>query len=330
LVRIRLGSKGVSVSVDGLTVALDHASGGVSGIRFVSHAHSDHISDIRPGQHVFCSDPTNILCAIRGKFFDKVSFGQASLIPSGHILGSTAFYVPGEFLYTGDFNDRNRPFQNGFRPLRAKVIVTEATFGVRKFAFSKEEETISEAVERIKELLGQGKCVIIVGYPLGKSQHLQMFFDRQLEGFQCFVWPSIETYNDIYRLFGRRIRKKEEITAEATSGLLEPGPRVVYMPSYAKRLPLYDELRKRGAISFAFSGWSILDQYSHMVEVDHSYAISDHADFDGLVKCVEMANPEKAYVTHGFTNEFAKALRERGIDAEPLSDVRSRISRFFD
>ena len=126
------------MSVDGLTVALDRASGGASSIRFVSHAHSDHIWDIRPGQHVFCSDPTNMLCAIRGKFFDKVLFGQASLIPSGHILGSTAFYVPGEFLYTGDFNDRNRPFQNGFRPLRAKVIVTEATFGVRKFAFSKE------------------------------------------------------------------------------------------------------------------------------------------------------------------------------------------------
>lgn len=185
MVRIRLGSKGASVSEGGFTVAMDHAGGDASSIRFVSHAHSDHISDIRPGQHVVCSDPTKILCAVRGKFFDKVSFGQASLIPNGHILGSTAFYVPGEFLYTGDFNDRNRPFQDGFRPLRAKVIVTEATFGVRKFTFSEEEETISEAVERIKELLGWGKCVIIVGYPLGKSQHLQMFFDRQLEGFNA-------------------------------------------------------------------------------------------------------------------------------------------------
>ena len=330
MIRIRLGSKGASVSGDGLTITLDHAGEDVSSLRFVSHAHSDHISDIRSGQRVVCSDPTEILCAIRGKFFDKVSFGRASLVPSGHILGSTAFYVPGEFLYTGDFNDRDRPFLDGFRPPQAKVVVTEATYGVPKFAFSEEKETISEAVERIKELLGRGKCVIVMGYPLGKSQHLQLFFDRHLEGFQCFAWPSIETYNDIYRLFGKRIRKKEEITAETTSGLLEAGARVVYMPSYAKRLPLYEELRKRGAVSFAFSGWSILDHYSHMVEADHSYAISDHADFDGLVKCVETANPEKVYVTHGFTSELAKALREKGMDAEPLSGARSRISRFLD
>ncbi|HYA22273.1 MAG TPA: MBL fold metallo-hydrolase RNA specificity domain-containing protein [Thermoproteota archaeon] len=330
MVRIKLGSKGASVSAGGLTVALDHAGGEASGTRFVSHAHSDHISDIRAGQRVICSDPTKIFCAIRGRFFNKVSFGWASLIPNGHILGSTAFYVPGEFLYTGDFNDRDRPFQDGFRPLQARVIVTEATFGVRKFTFGKEEETISEAVEKIAELLGRGKCVVITGYPLGKSQHLQMFFDQQLGGFRCYVWPSIETYNDIYRLFGKHIRKKEEITTESTPRLLEAGARVVYMPSYAKRLPLYEELRKRGAISFAFSGWSILDQYSQMAEVDHSYAISDHADFDGLVKCVEMTNPEKVYVTHGFTGEFAKALRERGIDAEPLSGVHNRISHFLD
>ena len=330
MVRIRLGFKGASISAEGVTVALDHAGGEASCIRFVSHAHSDHISDIRAGQRVFCSDSTKIFCAIRGKFFDKTSFGWASLIPNGHILGSTAFYVPGELLYTGDFNDRDRPFQDGFRPLQAKVIVTEATFGVRKFKFGKEEETISEALERIGDLLGRDKCVIIVGYPLGKSQHLQMFFDQQLEGFRCYAWPSIETYNDIYRLFGKNIREKEKITAENTPELLEAGARVVYMPSYAKRLPLYEELRKRGATSFAFSGWSVLDQYPQMVEVDHSYVISDHADFEGLVKCVEMTNPEKVYVTHGFTDEFAKTLRGRGIDAEPLSGVHNRISHFLD
>ena len=330
LVRVRIGARGASIVGSGFSVALDHA-GATSALRFISHAHSDHIFDLRAGQKAVCSEPTEILAALRGKFFTKVQLDSAELVPTGHILGSSALYIHDEFLYTGDFNDRDREFSDGFRPPRAKVVVTEATYGVEKFVFDSEQDVISEAADRITDLLRKDKCAIITGYPLGKSQHLQMMFDPYFHGVASYSWPSIETYNDIYRLFGEKISRKKEIAAGVEAELLDGrSPKVVYMPSYAKRLPLYAEMRRKGAVSFGFSGWSLMGQYSEAVDVDQAFPISDHADFNGLMRTVERAEPEKVYVTHGFTKELAKALRGRGIDASPLSGARGRLSFFLD
>jgi len=279
---------------------------------------------------VICSDATTLLAALRGKFFRRGSLGGISLIQTGHILGSVALSIPGDFLYTGDFNDRSRPFLNGFVPPQAKTVVTEATYGSEEFIFGDEGPTVAEAADKIRELLNLGKSVILMGYPLGKSQHLQMLFDQHVGGFRSYSWSSVERYNDIYRLFGMTISKKEEITAENTAELLEGSALVLYMPSYAKRLPLFNELKRRGAVSIAFSGWSTSDWYSDIVGADYSFTISDHADFEGLIRTVEKTNPEKVYVVHGFTSSLAKALRRRGIDASQMVKAGDRISRFFD
>lgn len=330
MLKVRVGQRGASVVGPGIHVALDH-SGPASALRFLSHAHSDHISDLRTGQRVICSEPTEILAALRGKFFTKVQLDSASLVPTGHMLGSAAFHIPGEFLYTGDFNDRDREFSEGFRPPRARVMITEATYGMEKFVFDRERDVISEAADEISGLLKRDKCVIITGYPLGKSQHLQMMLDQYFDGVASYCWPSIEVYNDIYRLFGKRISSKREISAGVEAELLDEGsPKLVYLPSYAKRLSLYEELRRRGAVSFGFSGWSMLEDYTETVGVDQAFPISDHADFNGLIRTVERVGPEKVYVTHGFTKELTKALRERGIDASPLSGARGRLSFFLD
>jgi len=330
LVGINVDSSGASVRIRGRSVVLDGARGGPSNLRFLSHAHSDHIAGLRPGQRVICSEPTSLLAALRGRILSRTTLKGVRLVPTGHILGSMALSVPGEFLCTGDFNDRDRPFFSGFRPPTAKVLVTEATYGSQEFSFDSERQVVEEAVDKIKELLNLGKRVVILGYPLGKSQHLQMLFDGHLRPFPCYSWPSIERYNEIYRLFGKDKAKKTEVAGKSALDLLDGSGSVVYMPSYSKRIPFYEELRKKGAVSMAFSGWSLLSGYSKGVDADHSFVISDHADFDGLIRSVERASPERVYVTHGLTGELTRALRSRGFDARPLFRTESTISRFLD
>ena len=37
------------------------------------------------------------------------------------------------------------------------------------------------------------------------------------------------------------------------------------------------------------------------MSVDRGFAISDHADWNGLNEAIELTGAEKIYVTHGFT-----------------------------
>ncbi len=49
-----------------------------------------------------------------------------------------------------------------------------------------------------------------------------------------------------------------------------------------------------------------------------AFALSDHADYPGLLTFVERVQPKRVFTVHGFAQEFAATLRQRGIDALAL------------
>ncbi len=49
---------------------------------------------------------------------------------------------------------------------------------------------------------------------------------------------------------------------------------------------------------------------------DRGFVLSDHADWDGLNNAIAETGAEKIFVTHGYTDIFARWLGERGYDAE--------------
>jgi putative mRNA 3-end processing factor len=49
--------------------------------------------------------------------------------------------------------------------------------------------------------------------------------------------------------------------------------------------------------------------------VDAGFALSDHADWKGLLQAVKATGAEKVYVTHGFQAAFSRYLNENGIEA---------------
>jgi putative mRNA 3-end processing factor len=44
--------------------------------------------------------------------------------------------------------------------------------------------------------------------------------------------------------------------------------------------------------------------------VDQGFVLSDHADWSQLLEAVSASRAEHVYVTHGFTDVFARYLRE--------------------
>ena len=48
---------------------------------------------------------------------------------------------------------------------------------------------------------------------------------------------------------------------------------------------------------------------------DAGFALSDHADWDGLLSAVKATGASKVYATHGFQSAFSRYLNEQGIEA---------------
>ena len=63
------------------------------------------------------------------------------------------------------------------------------------------------------------------------------------------------------------------------------------------------------------SGWMQVRGSRRWRSADAGFAISDHADWTGLLDTVKATGAEKVHVTHGQTAVFSKYLNELGIEA---------------
>jgi len=66
------------------------------------------------------------------------------------------------------------------------------------------------------------------------------------------------------------------------------------------------------------TGWAMTPGAVHRYQVDAAFPLSDHAGYDDLRKYVEMVNPKRVLTLHGSASEFARDLRESGIEAWSL------------
>src|SRR5436305_10193191 len=73
--------------------------------------------------------------------------------------------------------------------------------------------------------------------------------------------------------------------------------------------------RKRVAM---ISGWAVDPNAFYRYQVDASFPLSDHADYNDLVRYVDLVQPKRGFTIHGFAAEFARDLRERGIEGWAL------------
>ena len=75
-------------------------------------------------------------------------------------------------------------------------------------------------------------------------------------------------------------------------------------------------MRRFGDHSAAFmSGWMRIRGARRRRSYDRGFALSDHADWDALIDTVAATGAERVYVTHGYTEQLTRFLRDRGLDA---------------
>ena len=307
---------GITCKIDNLTVNLDPKRLEDNAINFVSHAHMDHLPKHGSGK-VITSHETSMIANLRGVNISDSnhSIENFSMLDSGHILGAKGLLFE-DIFYTGDISLRDRGFLRGAKIPKCKTLITECTFGKPEFIFPSIEEIVKRVNEIISDSYNRGKPVILLGYELGKAQLISHLFQHWDP---LFYHDSIKRMNDLHIQLGVNLKNTVGHSEAESMGLLEKKPWVMIAPNMSsKNAFILDMKKKYDVITIGFTGWAKSSR--SFSSTDYTIPLSDHCDFNELMKLVKISGAERIYTVHGFIDEFADELTKKGFNASPLQE----------
>ena len=302
---------------------------------FISHAHADHVAR---HEMAYCTPATSQLYQHRwGKRLVRpMPFGEImdwhgmrlTTHPAGHILGSAMLHVDDgqqSLLYTGDFKLGPSATAEIAAPPRADILVMESTFGDPQYRLPPRDQVIAELVQIIRDALRTETTPVIQAYVLGKSQEVTRILT--LAGFEVLQHPLVHEISQVYEACGCQLGSYRLYDPAKVEG------RVVIVPPASQRASRLGGLRK--TVTIGVTGWAMNARRGFAHRTDHALPLSDHADYTGLLQCIEQVSPRVIYCTHG-PEAFIHDLRERGYDARALDGkaelrpVAERQGQLFD
>jgi putative mRNA 3-end processing factor len=253
---------------------------------------------------------------------EKVTVGgvRISFHPAGHILGSGQVRLEHQgkiVLITGDYKLGSDPTCEAWEPVPCHLMVTESTFGLPIYRWQTQQTIVDSINQWWRESRDDGKCCLLFGYAVGKSQRLLAGLDPSIG--KIFCHGAVEKGNEAYRQTG--VVLPDTAYVGAVSGKHDwRGAMVIAVPS-AHGTPW---TKKFGRCSSAMgSGWMAVRGARRRRSVDRGFVMSDHVDWPSLLTAIEACDPEEVWVTHGFSATVARYLQENGRSAKAL-DSRSR------
>jgi putative mRNA 3-end processing factor len=289
----------------------------------ITHGHGDHA---RPGCGAYLchTDSMGILARRLGdptlqglSYAEPLLIGDAkvSLHPAGNILGSAQVRVEhrGEvWVVSGDYKIEPDSTCAPFEPLRCDAFITECTFGLPIYRWRSQQETIDEIEAWRRDNAAERRASVLFAYELGKAQRLLHLLNCDSGPVVCH--GAVESINEIYRAAGVPLPQP---LAASDLGKADFATALILAPPSAAGSRWLDRF---GAYSDAFvSGWMRIRGNRRRRGVDRGFALSDHADWPGLLWAVSQTNAARVLATHGFADAFARHLRDIGVAAETLS-----------
>ena len=238
-----------------------------------------------------------------------------SFHPAGHVLGSAQIRVEyrGEvWVVSGDYKTAGDSTCTPFEPVRCHTFVTESTFGLPIYRWPAETDVLEEIHKWWRSNQERGKCSVIFGYPLGKSQ-------RVLAGLDISVGPVIchganERMNRVYRNAG--VALPQTLYAGDLPREFDWSKAMVLAPPSAHGSVW---MKRFGVVSTAFaSGWMRMRGTRRRRAIDRGFVLSDHADWPGLLGAISATGAECVLVTHGYRAPLVRWLTEHGKQASAL------------
>lgn len=286
----------------------------------ITHAHSDHaragskhylchhlslpILQLRLGQYAYQSVDWNEPVWINGV--------RISLHPSGHIIGAAQIRVEykGEvWVVSGDYKTENDGISGAFESVPCHTFITESTFGLPVYRWQSQEVIFEQMRAWIGNNQQQDRASMLIAYSLGKAQRILQAISPITN--KIFVHGAIWNTHQVLLNNGIQLPVVQRITNETNKADLK-GAVIIAPPGaedspWTKRLPSFR--------TATCSGWMQVRGQARRSSSDMGFALSDHADWNGLLSAVKATGASKVFVTHGFQSVFSRYLNEIGIEA---------------
>ena len=179
----------------------------------------------------------------------------------------------------------------------------ETTFGLPRYVFPPTEEVLAGIINFCRQTLEDGEVPVLFGYSLGKSQEiLSSLAEANLP---IMLHPQTAEDDAHLRGAGADVSRLPAVHARR-----EVAGHVVVCPPQANQSAWLRKIKPRRTA--AITGWAIDPAAIYRYQCDAAFPLSDHADYADLLSFVELVQPKRVYTVHGYVEEFARTLRERG------------------
>lgn len=293
----------------------------------ITHAHSDHA---RMGSRYYlCHHLTKPLLQLRlgdnqyqgVEWNEKINMDgvTVSLHPAGHIIGSSQVRIEhnGEvWVVSGDYKTENDGISGAFEPVRCNTFVTESTFGLPIYNWKPQEIIYEDIRNWIRHNQVNGKASVLIAYSLGKAQRVLKAIE-EVTG-NIFVHGAIWNTHHALVNAGFSLPAVNRVTPELPKETYKNA--VIIAPPSADGTPWMNRFSPYSV--GICSGWMQVRGHQRRRNADAGFALSDHADWKGLLDSVKATGAEKVFVTHGFQSTFSRYLNESGI---PAAEVKTEF-----
>lgn len=290
----------------------------------ITHAHSDHA---RLGCKSYLTASTGVpllrerigedACIESLPFFEKIKINGCSVTfyPAGHILGSSQIKVSRNgysVVFSGDYKREKDGSCEGFVPVSCEEFITESTFALPVYQWGDPENVFSEIADWCNKNALMKRTSILFAYALGKAQRL-------LKGLESYNIPiavhgSVMRFIPHYQKAGVLKRtpllgNKENLDKVRGKGLVI-APISTLGSTWLKKFAPFS----LGGVS----GWMQLRGNRRRKGLDKGFVLSDHADWEGILRTIKDTGASKIGATHGFTDPLVQYLNEKGLQAYSL------------
>ena len=287
----------------------------------ISHAHSDHIAEHRA--IIATPGTARIFRHRRGEaevetlvYGERRDYGRYALTfyPAGHCLGSAQILVEADgerLVYTGDIKLRPNVAAEQAVIVPCDTLVMESTFGDPRYRFPPDVATTARLYAAVDRALSDDRVPVVLAYALGKGQEALELLLRG--GYRVTLHGSVWNVSEIYRELGVKFAGAyEKYDREHLRG------RVLIAPPGCRRQPMITNIERRYVVML--TGWALHRSAPYMYRnVDLVLPLSDHADYDDLVRLARETGAQRIITMHG-PPQFAAHLRELGFNAEHLAE----------
>jgi putative mRNA 3-end processing factor len=286
----------------------------------ITHAHSDHA---RVGSKFYlCHTLTKPLLQLRlgNNKYQSVEWNEpvfmngvrVSLHPAGHIIGSSQIrveYNGDVWVVSGDYKIENDGLSGIFEPVACNTFITESTFGLPIYNWKPQQQIFYNVQNWIIKNKEEGKISVLIAYSLGKAQRLLPCIAEVNSS--VFVHGAVYNIHEALKNAGVKLPEVKKVLPdmpkENFKGSVVIAPQSAEGTGWMKRFAPYELA--------VCSGWMQVRGNVRRSNADKGFALSDHADWNGLLQAVKATGANKIFVTHGFQSAFSRYLNENGIES---------------